>query len=259
MPVEAPVTSTVPEAIAVRATSYPLASAGGAGRRHPHAPHAQGLRARAGAARARSRSCSSWRAGRPTTTSPTRGASGCSAPSRWRAEARRPAPRRAAKLDRAPTLVVASQVRSDDADAGRGGPLRGRRRRSTYVLLGRARPRPGRLLAHARPCCATPEGRAAVGVPAGERVLGLIHLGPAAAGEGAARAPPARRLRNVPAVIPRADALAALERDSLRPGRGRRRHHRRRRGARRGLARLQRGAGRARPTSRRAPRAARRS
>jgi nitroreductase len=82
----------------------------------------------------------------------------------------------AAKLDRAPTLVVASQVRSDDpiqdeedlcAVAAAIG----------YVLLA----------AHARGLAGywrtpevlrTPEGGVAVGVPANERVLGLIHLGP---------------------------------------------------------------------------------
>ena len=82
----------------------------------------------------------------------------------------------AAKLDRAPTLVVASQVCSEDpvqdeedlcATAVAG-----------YIVL---------LAAHARGLAGywrTPavlrsaEGRAAVGVGDGERVLGLLHLGP---------------------------------------------------------------------------------
>jgi nitroreductase len=85
-------------------------------------------------------------------------------------------PEAAGKLDRAPTLVVASQVRSDD-------PLQDEEdlcavaAAVTLVLLG----------AHARGLAGywrtpevlrAPEGREAVGVPDGERVIGLIHLGP---------------------------------------------------------------------------------
>ena len=82
----------------------------------------------------------------------------------------------AAKLERAPTLVVASQVRSDD-DAQDEEDLCAVAAAISYVLLA----------AHARGLAGywrTPavlrsaEGRAAVGVPTGERVLGLIHLGP---------------------------------------------------------------------------------
>jgi nitroreductase len=82
----------------------------------------------------------------------------------------------AAKLDRAPTLVVASQVRSDDAIQDEED-LCAVAAAISYVLLG----------AHARGLAGywrTPavlrsrEGRDAVGVPPGERVLGLIHLGP---------------------------------------------------------------------------------
>jgi nitroreductase len=85
-------------------------------------------------------------------------------------------PEAAAKLDRAPTLVVASQVRSDDAMQDEED-LCAVAAAISYVLLG----------AHARGLAGywrtpavlrTPEGRAAVGVPDGERVLGLIHLGP---------------------------------------------------------------------------------
>jgi len=81
----------------------------------------------------------------------------------------------AAKLDRAPTLVAASSVQSgdpvqDEEDAWAAAC-------AVYILL---------LAAHARGLAGywrTPEvlrteaGRAAAGVPAGERVLGLIHLG----------------------------------------------------------------------------------
>ena len=84
-------------------------------------------------------------------------------------------PEGAAKLDRAPTLVVASAVLGgdpvqDEEDLHASAC-------ATYVVL---------LGAHARGLAGywrTPEvlrgedGREAVGVPAGERVLGLIHLG----------------------------------------------------------------------------------
>jgi nitroreductase len=82
----------------------------------------------------------------------------------------------AAKLDRAPTLVVASQVRSDDPFQDEED-LCSVAAAISYVLLA----------AHSRGLAGywrtpavlrSPEGRAAVGVPATERVLGLIHLGP---------------------------------------------------------------------------------
>ena len=85
-------------------------------------------------------------------------------------------PEAAAKLDRAPTLVVASQVRSDDAQQDEED-LCAVSAAIGYVLLA----------AHARGLAGywrTPEvlrsaeGRAAVGIPDNERVLGLIHLGP---------------------------------------------------------------------------------
>ena len=85
-------------------------------------------------------------------------------------------PEAAAKLDRAPTLVVASQVRSDDEFQDEED-LCAVAAAISYVLLA----------AHSRGLAGywrTPavlrsdEGRAAVGVPPNERVLGLIHLGP---------------------------------------------------------------------------------
>jgi nitroreductase len=84
-------------------------------------------------------------------------------------------PESAPKLDRAPTLVVASAVRADDrvqdeedlhATAA-----------AVYILL---------LAAHARGLAGywrtpevlrTPAGRAAIGVPDDEHVLGLVYLG----------------------------------------------------------------------------------
>jgi nitroreductase len=85
-------------------------------------------------------------------------------------------PEAATKLDRAPTLVVATARQcddpvQDDEDFAAAAC-------AVYVVL---------LAAHARGLAGywrtpevlrTPEGRAAVGIPDDERVLGLIHLGP---------------------------------------------------------------------------------
>jgi nitroreductase len=82
----------------------------------------------------------------------------------------------AAKLDRAPTLVVVSALESgdpvqDDEDYAAAAV-------AAYIVL---------LAAHGRGLAGywrtpavlrTPEGRAAVGVPDGERPIGLLHLGP---------------------------------------------------------------------------------
>ena len=85
-------------------------------------------------------------------------------------------PDAAAKLDRAPTLIVASQVRSDDAVQDEEDVC-AVAVAIAYVLLA----------AHARGLAGywrtpgvlrTDEGRAAVSIPPDERVLGLIHLGP---------------------------------------------------------------------------------
>ena len=84
-------------------------------------------------------------------------------------------PESAAKLDRAPTLVVASATQSgdpvqDEEDLAATAS-------AIYIVL---------LAAHARGLAGywrtpavlrTPDGRAAVGVPDDERVLALIHLG----------------------------------------------------------------------------------
>ncbi|MBN1529448.1 MAG: nitroreductase family protein [Thermoleophilaceae bacterium] len=84
-------------------------------------------------------------------------------------------PEAAAKLDRAPTLVVASVVQSgdpvqDEEDLNAAAV-------ATYIVLVAAH---GRGLAgywRTPAVLRSEEGRAAVGVGAGERVLGLIHLG----------------------------------------------------------------------------------
>jgi nitroreductase len=84
-------------------------------------------------------------------------------------------PDAAAKLDRAPTLVVASVVTSGDPVQDEEDFLAGAI--ATYIVL---------LAAHARGLAGywrtpgvlrTPEGQAAVGLPDGERFIGLIHLG----------------------------------------------------------------------------------
>jgi nitroreductase len=97
-------------------------------------------------------------------------------------------PEAAAKLDRAPTLVVASVVQTGDEvqeveDVCAAAC-------AAYIVL---------LAAHGRGLAGywrtpavltTEEGRRAVGVPEGERVLGLIHLGrPRQAKEAPERAP----------------------------------------------------------------------
>jgi nitroreductase len=85
-------------------------------------------------------------------------------------------PESASKLDRAPTLVVASQV-VDNADPVQDQEDLCATASAIYIVL---------LAAHARGLAGywrtpavlrEPAGRAAVGVPDGERVLGLIHLG----------------------------------------------------------------------------------
>jgi nitroreductase len=86
-------------------------------------------------------------------------------------------PEAAAKLDRAPTLIAVSVAQSgedpvqDEEDLLAGAA-------AAYIVL---------LAAHGRGLAGywrtpavlrTDAGRAALGVPAGERVIGLLHLGP---------------------------------------------------------------------------------
>ena len=61
----------------------------------------------------------------------------------------------------------------------------------------------------------TPEGREALGIGDDEHVLGLIYLGPQRQEQEPPEQAPARRVRNVPRVISRADALTALEREEF--------------------------------------------
>ena len=101
------------------------------------------------------------------------------------------APEAATKLDRAPTLIVASALQCADDPIQDAEDLCAAAC-AVYAVM---------LAAHARGLASywrtpavlrTPEGRAAVGIPDGERVLGLIHLGPPRqAREAPDRAPPA--------------------------------------------------------------------
>ena len=85
-------------------------------------------------------------------------------------------PESASKLDRAPTLVVASQVRDADDPIQDEEDLAATAA-AIYIVL---------LAAHARGLAGywrtpavlrEPAGRAAVGVPDDERMMGLLHLG----------------------------------------------------------------------------------
>ena len=98
-------------------------------------------------------------------------------------------PEAAAKLDRAPTLIAVSAVQcgddplADEEDVAAAAC-------ATFILL---------LAAHDRgiggywrtpAVLRTPEGRAAAGIPDGEHVLGLVHLGRA---KGPDKPPPERQ------------------------------------------------------------------
>jgi nitroreductase len=99
-------------------------------------------------------------------------------------------PEAAAKLDRAPTLVAASALRSDDAVQDEEDLCAGAV--ASYIVL---------LAAHGRGLAGywrtpavlrTPEGRAAIGIPDDERFVGLLHLGhPRQEREPPERRPPA--------------------------------------------------------------------
>jgi nitroreductase len=87
-------------------------------------------------------------------------------------------PESAAKLDRAPTLIVASSASADEPDAQTAEEDLLASAVAAYIVL---------LGAHARGLAGywrtpavlrAPEGRRAAGVPDGEHVLGLLHLGP---------------------------------------------------------------------------------
>jgi nitroreductase len=86
-------------------------------------------------------------------------------------------PDAAAKLDRAPTLIVASQVRSEEAEQDEED-LCAVSAAISYVLLAAH----GRGLAgywRTPEVLRTAEGRAALGIGDDEHAIGLLHLGPA--------------------------------------------------------------------------------
>lgn len=99
-------------------------------------------------------------------------------------------PESAAKLDRAPTLVAASVAQTGDPIQDEEDVCAAAA--AVYIVL---------LAAHARGLVGywrtpvvlrTEEGRSAVGVPAGERVIGLIHLGSPCQDKEAPERAPAR-------------------------------------------------------------------
>jgi len=107
-------------------------------------------------------------------------------------------PEAAAKLDRAPTLVAVSATQTgEDAVADEEDVLAGAV--AAYIVL---------LAAHGRGLAGywrtpavlrTDAGRAALGVPADERIIGLLHLGPP------------RQERDPPERAPTADVVTFLD------------------------------------------------
>jgi nitroreductase len=86
-------------------------------------------------------------------------------------------PEAAAKLDRAPTLIAATQVRTPDDAIADEEDFAAAAIASYLILLGAH----GRGLAgywRTPEVLRTPEGRAALQIGDDERVLGLLHLGP---------------------------------------------------------------------------------
>ena len=101
---------------------------------------------------------------------------GPAARERLKAAAEQAKPGSGGKLDRAPTLIVAAARQTGDAAQDREDVLA--TAVAAYIVL---------LAAHARGLAGywrtpavlrTDEGRAALRVPAEERVIGLLHLGP---------------------------------------------------------------------------------
>ena len=150
-------------------------------------------------------------------------------------------PESAAKLDRAPTLVVVSCALTGD-------PIQDEEDLHADGLRRLHRParraRPGWRATGAPPrSSARPEGRAAVGLPDGERFVGLLHLGTPVQEQRAPDRLPRRPGRGVPRcdpspMISRNDALQALQEHPFDVVVDRRRDHRSRGRARRRLARL---------------------
>ncbi len=85
-------------------------------------------------------------------------------------------PEAAAKLDRAPTLVVASVVGSEDPVQDEEDLCAAAV--ASYIVLVAAHGRGFAGYWRTPAVLRSDEGRAAVGVPDGERIIGLLHLGP---------------------------------------------------------------------------------
>jgi nitroreductase len=137
-------------------------------RGHPHPPHAQGVRRRAGRPRDADRAVRARPLGaEPPPHQPV--ALPVVGPAALERLKQASGEEAAGKLDRAPTLVVVSSLGDEeDRDATAA---------AAYIVL---------LAAHGRGLATywrtpevlnTPEGRAAVGVGEDEQVLGLLHLG----------------------------------------------------------------------------------
>jgi nitroreductase len=84
-------------------------------------------------------------------------------------------PEAAAKLDRAPTLVVASQVKAKDAVQDQEDLCA--TACAVYAVLLAAQSRGLASYWRTPEVLRTPEGQAAIGLPPEERFVGLIHLG----------------------------------------------------------------------------------
>jgi nitroreductase len=85
-------------------------------------------------------------------------------------------PEAGAKLDRAPTLVVASVVGSEDPVQAEEDLCAAAV--ASYIVLVAAHGRGLGGYWRTPAVLRSAEGRAAVGVPEGERIIGLLHLGP---------------------------------------------------------------------------------
>jgi nitroreductase len=100
------------------------------------------------------------------------------------------------KLDRAPTLIVATAVRNADPVADEEDMCAAAC--ACFIVLTAAHARGLAGYWRTPAVLRTAAGLDAVGVPAGERVLGLLHLGPPArAAEPPERLPPADFVRHL--------------------------------------------------------------
>ena len=146
----------------------------------------------------RSRRSSSSRAGRRTTISPSRGASGSIGPETFDRLVAAGKPNEASKLGRAPTLVVASTKLTGDDYQNREDLFA--TACAVYIVL---------LAAHARGLASywrtpalfeTPEAREILGFEESEEFVALIHLGRPATSPPAKERKPVGAIARVPAL-----------------------------------------------------------